>query len=233
MCDIISLINIKKKERIYVSIQTNIYYIMNNKKIIFRDAEVDDVDFILDMKLDIILNNEKVLNMNKNELERQVLEAEEQIRENLNEYKMILANLEEIGFISIIDLDNEIVIDNIYIINEFRNNGVGTYILKEIIRTNFKPIFIDIDKNYSNLINICQNIGFVLEEETENKLYMKYQNEKEENKQIKAEILCKEVSKLCEKYNIEYFFYTDNKSICNINSREVLNNLHQYINKKI
>lgn len=206
---------------------------MNKNEIKLKEANINDVDLILDMKLDIILNSPNIVNLNKNELERKVLEAEEQIRENLQEYKMISVEDINIGFISIIDLDNEIVIDNIYIINEFRNNGVGTYILKEIIRTNFKPIFIDIDKNYSNLINICQNIGFVLEEETENKLYMKYQNEKEENKQIKAEILCKEVSKLCEKYNIEYFFYTDNKSICNINSREVLNNLHQYINKKI
>lgn len=206
---------------------------MNKNEIKLKEANINDVDLILDMKLDIILNSPNIVNLNKNELERKVLEAEEQIRENLQEYKMISVEDINIGFISIINLDNEIVIDNIYIINEFRNNGVGTYILKEIIRTNFKPIFIDIDKNYSNLINICQNIGFVLEEETENKLYMKYQNEKEENKQIKAEILCKEVSKLCEKYNIEYFFYTDNKSICNINSREVLNNLHQYINKKI
>ena len=206
---------------------------MNKNEIKLKEANINDVDLILDMKLDIILNSPNIVNLNKNELERKVLEAEEQIRENLQEYKMISVEDINIGFISIIDLDNIILIDSIYILNDYRNNGIATYVVKEIINTNFKPIHIWVDKENIKLINICKNIGFINENESEDKIYMKCQNEKEENKQIKAEILCKEVSKLCEKYNIEYFFYTDNKSICNINSREVLNNLHQYINKKI
>lgn len=206
---------------------------MNKNEIKLRDANIDDVDFILDMKLDIILNKPYIVNLNKNELERKVLEAEEQIRENIQEYKIILEEENKCGFIAIIDLDDSVVIDDIYILSDYRNNGIAIYLIKEIIKTNFKPIHIWIDKMNVNLIDICKNIGFINEEEIEEKIHMVYENEKEENISIKAEILCKEVSKLCEKYNIEYFFYTDNKSICNINSREFLNNLHQYINKKI
>lgn len=61
-------------------------------KIEIVDAEENDVDLLLDMKLDIILNNEETLKMNKNELEKTVLEAEEQIRANLADYKVILEN---------------------------------------------------------------------------------------------------------------------------------------------
>ena len=84
------------------------------------------------MKLDIILNNEKVLKMNKNELEKEVLEAEEQIRAALTDYQVILKDTEEVGFISLVDLEENILIDCIYIMKEYRNNGIGIYVLKEI-----------------------------------------------------------------------------------------------------
>lgn len=203
-----------------------------NRKIIFKEAEENDVDLILDMKLDIILNNEQTLNMNKNELEKAVLEAEEQIRENLYNYKLIVENLSVIGFVSIADLGEEILVDSIYIMSDYRNNGIGTYILKEIIRTNFKPINICTSKENNKLINICQNIGFSMEEQ-ENKLYMKYQNDKEENKQIKAELLCKEVSKLCEKYKVKYFFYTENKSVSNTSDKNISEQIKQIIKKNL
>ena len=203
-----------------------------NRKIIFKEAEENDVDLILDMKLDIILNNKQTLNMNKNELEKAVLETEEQIRENLYNYKLIVNKLNVIGFVSIVDVSEEILIDSIYIMSNYRNNGIGTYILKEIIRTNFKPINICTSKENNKLINICQNIGFSMEEQ-ENKLYMKYQNDKEENKQIKAELLCKEVSKLCEKYKVKYFFYTENKSVSNTSDKNISEQIKQIIKKNL
>lgn len=200
-------------------------------KIKLKEANTNDVDFILDMKLDIILNDNKVINMDKKELERKVLEAEEQIRENLKEYKIISVEEKDIGFISIIDLDNIILIDNMYIFSDYRNNGIATYLIKEIIRTNFKPIHIWIDKINLKLINICKNIGFSNEEEFEEKIHMIYENEKEENISIKAEILCNEVSKLCEKYNVNYFFYTENRSVSNFNKDNIYK-ISEYIKKE-
>lgn len=204
-----------------------------NKEIDFRECRECDVDLLLDMKLDIILNNKRILNMNKSELEKTVLEAEKQIRENLIDYKIILKDEKEIGFISIADLGESILIDCIYIMKEYRNYGIGTYVLKEIIKINYKPIYIWIDKDNSILINICKNIGFFIDDELENKVYMKCENDKEENNQIKAEILCKEVSKLCEKYKMKYFFYTENKSISNINDKKSAKQIKEMIEKNI
>lgn len=204
---------------------------MNKNEIKLKEANINDVDLILDMKLDIILNNPFMINLNKNELERKVLEAEEQIRENLQEYKMISVEKTDIGFISIIDLDNIILIDNIYVLNDYRDNGIATYILNKIINTNFKPIHIWIDKKNIKLINICKKIGFVNDVESEDKIYMKCKNEKEENINIKAEILCNEVSNLCKKYNVNYYFYTENRSVSNFN-KEQFYKINEYIKKE-
>lgn len=195
---------------------------MNNDEINFMQADINDVDLILDMKLDIILNNKNVINMSKNELEKSVIEAEEQIRLNLTDYKIILYNNEKIGYICMIDLENMLLIDSIYIICNYRNKGICTVTLQKMVKANFKPVCIWIEKENVKLINICKNINFLIEEELENKLFLKNKNEKEENKVIKAELLCNEVYKLCKKYNMKFFFFTEGKSVGNINDSESL-----------
>ena len=190
-------------------------------KIEIVDAEENDVDLLLDMTLDIILNNEETLKMNKNELEKTVLEAEEQIRANLADYKVILENCQKVGFISIVDYGEAKLIEHIYIMNESRNRGIGTYAMKEMIKSNYKPIFLWVDKSNNILMKLCKNMGFNIEEELENRYYMKYENNKEDNKKIKAQILCMEVSRLCKKYKMDYYFYTSGYSISNMNDYEL------------
>lgn len=197
-----------------------------------RNAEENDVDLLLDMKLDIILNNELTLKMNKNELEKTVLEAEEQIRENIQDYQIILENAKEIGLVCIVDYGEAKLIDTIYIIQEYRNKGIGTYTIKEIIKNNYKPIYLWVDKINEILIKLCKNVGFIIEEDLENRYYMKYENNKEENRKIKAKMLCKEVSKLCEKYKMEYFFYTEGESISNIRGINLVEKINQYVGGK-
>ena len=48
-----------------------------------RKAELNDVDMLLDMKLDIILSSEEIAELDKRELEKIVNYSEEEIRENL------------------------------------------------------------------------------------------------------------------------------------------------------
>lgn len=40
----------------------------------------------------------------------------------------------------------------------------------------------------------------------------------------KARLLCQEVSKLCQKYNLEYFFVTEGASCCHIKNNEAIRN---------
>lgn len=194
---------------------------MEDKEITLENAEIDDVDFILDLKLDIILNNKNVLNMNKFELEKTVLEEEEKIRENLNAYKIIKIEMQKIGFICTNEIENELQIDGIYILQNYRNNGACTFVIKEIIKNNFKPIRILIDKNDSKMVELFEKLDFYKEEQIEDKICMICQNDKKENDILKAEMVCNEVAKLCEKYKLKYFFYTENKSITNLDEEDL------------
>ena len=109
-----------------------------------RKAELDDVDMLLDMKLDIILSSEEIAELDKRELEKIVNYSEEEIRENLENYKIIEDNDKNIiGIFALFDYDDGKLLDTIYVINSSRKKGIGTKIIKNIIlfssKINFKP----------------------------------------------------------------------------------------------
>ena len=54
-----------------------------------KNAENNDVDLLLDMKLDIIFNSEEIVDLDKSEMEKIVNYSEEEIRDNLQNYKLV------------------------------------------------------------------------------------------------------------------------------------------------
>ena len=99
-----------------------------------RKAELNDVDMLLDMKLDIILSSKEIAELDKRELEKIVNYSEEEIRENLEDYKIIEDDDKNvIGIFALFDYDDGKLLDTIYVINSSRKKGIGTKIIKNII----------------------------------------------------------------------------------------------------
>lgn len=167
-------------------------------------AEINDVDLILDVKLDIIFSSDEVANLEKNEMEKIVNYTEEDIRENINDYKLVYKENNLVGIYGISDYEDGKLIDLLYIMPNCRNMGIAKNILKGILNDNFEPIYINVYKNCEIAIDLLKKYNFLIEEEMEYKYQMKNTNVKEENNQIKIRMFESEVKKLAEKYGIQY-----------------------------
>lgn len=167
-------------------------------------AELNDVDLLLDMKLDIIFNSEEILTMEKNEMEKIVNYAEEEIRESLLSYKFIYKEDELIAAFSIENYDDGKIINMIYVLPNYRKNRIATWIIDYIIENNFEPLYISVYKNNEIAINIANKKGFYIVESSDYKLLMKSNNSKKKNHSIKLKLFEQEVEKLAQKYGIKY-----------------------------
>ena len=178
-----------------------------------RKAELNDVDMLLDMKLDIILISEEIAELDKRELEKIVNYSEEEIRENLEDYKIIEdEDKNVIGIFALFGYDDGKLLDTIYVINSSRKKGIGTKIIKNIILNNYQPIYLWVYKSNKLAVKLYERLNFKIKEETDTRYFMKNENIKPDNNLIKARAFCSEVEKISKKYNLEYFFVTEGAS---------------------
>lgn len=178
-----------------------------------RKAELNDVDMLLDMKLDIILSSEEIAELDKRKLEKIVNYSEEEIRENLEDYKIIEDHDKNvIGIFALFGYDDGKLLDTIYVINSSRKKGIGTKIIKNIILNNYQPIYLWVYKSNKLAVKLYERLNFKIKEETDTRYFMKNENIKPDNNLIKARAFCSEVEKISKKYNLEYFFVTEGAS---------------------
>lgn len=87
-----------------------------------------------------------------------------------------------IGYIFAKKISDKYLIDGLYVDVIFRNNGVATKLIKEIIKEinslgNFK-IYINVLKENKTAFELYKKMGFIIEQETELKYTMAYNNHK-------------------------------------------------------
>lgn len=110
----------------------------------------------------------------------------------INNQNILLLYKEEnkpIGYIFAKRIDKKYLIDGLYIDNNFRNKGIATKLIKEIIKEIYLlgdfEIFINVLKENKAAVSLYKNIGFIVEQEDELKFYMCYNKYKLENTSIK------------------------------------------------
>ena len=91
----------------------------------------------------------------------------------LNEYKMIVIDSEIAGCLLVTQYEDGILIDELYIEDEFRNRGIGSDIICNIIKKN-SPVYAWVYKNNSTIIQLCLKLNFKIIEETKDRYFIKY-----------------------------------------------------------
>lgn len=85
-----------------------------------------------------------------------------------------------IGYIFAKKIDDKYLIDGVYIDINFRNKGIATKLIKEIIKEIYLlgdyEICINVLKQNKNAVKLYKNLGFIVKEEDELKFYMHYKN---------------------------------------------------------
>lgn len=101
--------------------------------------------------------------------------VESHIPEQLKDYKIIVVNGKKIGSLLVVEKDNGVLLDEIYLEDNYRNQGIGSDIIKKVIDEN-KIVYLWIYKLNMDAIKLYKRLGFKGVEETETRYYMKCVN---------------------------------------------------------
>ena len=95
------------------------------------------------------------------------------ITKELNNYQDIIIAKKVVGCVLITKEKDGILLDEIYLEEEYRNKGIGTDIITNIIKEN-NIIYLWVYKMNKKAISLYKRLGFTISEETETRYYMKY-----------------------------------------------------------
>lgn len=131
----------------------------------------DNIEKLIKYKKRTIYEYAKDLSENEiNDINNYV---EDKVPKLINDYCNIIVDDKIVGCLLLTDEDDGILLDEIYLEEEYRNKGIGTNIIKEVISNN-DIIYLWVYKENMQAISLYKKLGFVVIEETESRYYMKY-----------------------------------------------------------
>ena len=135
------------------------------------NATNNDVNYIKNAKLYSIFNY--VHDLSENEILRINNYVEKHIPGEICNYKIIISDSNRIGCLLILKKDDGIILDEIYIEQQYRNKGIGTNIIKDILEIN-SIVYLWVYKENIKAISLYKKMKFKIINETETRYYMKY-----------------------------------------------------------
>lgn len=109
--------------------------------------------------------------------DKEIIEMNTYVKNNvpkkIENYKVIYIDNNKIGCFLITNNDDSISLDEIYLEKDYRNQGIGTKIIKKLISEN-KNVYLWVYKLNEKAISLYKKLGFEFIDETENRYYMKY-----------------------------------------------------------
>ena len=134
-------------------------------------ASKKDIPRLIKYKKDIIYMYSKDLAEDeRNKIDEYVITS---VNEMFKDYYNIIIDDKIIGSILLKDMPQGKLIDEIYIEKEFRNNGIGTDIIRKMLENN-RNIYLWVYKENSKAVFLYKRLGFIIVDETDSRYYMKY-----------------------------------------------------------
>ena len=133
-------------------------------------SENNDLKKIIDYKKQIIYEFSK--NLTKKEINKINNYVTKEVRDQFNNCYSIVVNNKKVGCLLVTEKDDGKLIDEIYLEEEYRNKGIGTNIIKNIIRDNI--VYLWVYKLNIKAIALYKRLGFKIVNETETRYYMRY-----------------------------------------------------------
>ena len=134
-------------------------------------AKIDDINLLIKYKLSTILKYAK--NLSKEELNRIKEYVNNQVTKELYNYNLVIVDDKVIGCILVSDLEDGKLLDEIYLDDKYRNKGIGSQLIKEVLVNN-PIVYLWVYKDNKEAIDLYSRLGFLVYEETETRYKMVY-----------------------------------------------------------
>lgn len=135
-----------------------------------KKATLSDFDKILEYKLKTIFDYTNELS--QEEKDKIVNYSNEFILNNIHKYNLIFVGDNIVGCVLVVEHADGVLLDEIYIEPPFRNNGIGSSILTDILKIN-SVVYLWVYKNNKRAIDLYSRFGFTVIDQTETRFFMK------------------------------------------------------------
>lgn len=139
-----------------------------------ESASKSDIDRLTDYKLKSILDYAD--NLSSEERDRINEYVKKNIPLELETYKIICINNKKIGCLLVNKNNDGVLIDEIYLEEDYRNKGIGTDIINKIILEN-DIVYLWVYKLNRKAFSLYEKLGFNIIKETETRYFMRYGEE--------------------------------------------------------
>lgn len=141
----------------------------NNYQLI--PATINNLQLLKEFKLKTILNNEENISIEeKNKILKYVNQTTFQY---INDYQLIVVSNKIVGCLLLREYEDGKLLDELYLIPEYRNQHIGTSIIMKIIST-FPIIYLYVYKENKIALNLYLKYQFKIIAETKSRYYMQY-----------------------------------------------------------
>ena len=175
-------INVLKKNKVAVNLYKNFGFIVEQEdklkfymcynKYKLENASIKDIERIKKYKLNTIFEYAK--DLDNEEVEKINNYVNKTISNQIFEYKNIVLNNIIVGSFLITKNENGLLLDEIFIEEQYRNKGIGTSIIKDVVSKSNSNVYLWVYKDNIKAFNLYNKIGFNIKEETDSRYYMEY-----------------------------------------------------------
>lgn len=142
-------------------------------------SSINDLDKLIEYKKNNIFMYDPIKDLKEiNKINNYV---SNNIPKHINDYFNIVINNKIVGCLLYYPKDDGILLDEIYIEEEYRNLGIGSNIISNILSNN-NIVYLYVYKDNTKAVNLYKRLGFNIIEETEYRYYMKYEEDYENNR---------------------------------------------------
>ena len=175
-------INVLKENKVAVNLYKNIGFIveqedelkfyMRYNKYKLERASIKDIERIKIYKLNTIFEYAK--DLDKEEVEKINNYVNKTISKQIFEYKNIILNNIIVGSFLITKNKDGLLLDEIFLEEQYRNKGIGTTIIKDVVSKANNNVYLWVYKDNIKAVNLYNKLGFNVKEETDSRYYMEY-----------------------------------------------------------
>ncbi|MCR4581618.1 MAG: GNAT family N-acetyltransferase [Bacilli bacterium] len=134
-------------------------------------SSIEDIDRLSEYKKKTIFEYAK--DLSNDEIDKINNYVASEVPKLINDYCNIVVDNKVIGCLLLTNKDDGILLDEIYLEEEYRNKGIGSSIINDVL-TNNNIVYLWVYKANERAVFLYKKLGFNVIEETESRYYMKY-----------------------------------------------------------
>ena len=141
-------------------------------KLVYKRAQIEDIQRIYELSKDLIDQYEDIQNI---EYEKVLQWVYKKIEKNISEYSCIYVENTKAGYVHFSEEDGMYEIDDLYIFDEYQNQGIGTQVIHQCIDQAENVIYLYVFIKNERAVSLYKRIGFKITETIKDTRYiMKY-----------------------------------------------------------